>query len=135
VYGHDHPHRCERKLTNTTIAGRPAARATTADDALGGTETITVLRRSRHQPGGTADGVLRVGVQKNANSSRDDPGRDQLHREVAVEDEKPVDQFRIVRKPAFRMCLDAYPSIAATWLQAERRQQFVPGLGIDDRAP
>src|ERR1700746_1346167 len=30
------------------------------------------------------------------------------------------------------MSLEPYPPISVTWRQTERRQQFVPGLGIDD---
>jgi hypothetical protein len=57
----------------------------------------------RHKSGGVAYDVLGVGVQKNANSSCDHLGGNQVYRKIAIQDEKPVDQFRIVRKSPFHI--------------------------------
>jgi len=58
------------------------------------------MRRS-HEPGGAAHDVLGVAAQQDADSPCDDTGRDQVHSEVAVDNEKPVDQFRVVRNLSF----------------------------------
>lgn|ERR1700683_1423932 len=57
--------------------------------------------RTRHEPGGAADNVLAVGTQQDDDPSCDDLTGNEIDIEIAIHDEEPVDQFRVVRNQRF----------------------------------
>src|SRR5262249_4881883 len=58
-------------------------------------------RPRSHEPGRAAHDIFRICVQQNANSPRDDSARNEVNREVAVHNKKPVDRLRVVGNQPF----------------------------------
>lgn len=50
----------------------------------------------RHEPGGIAHDVASVRAQQDLNPAGDDLTRDEIHSQIAVNDEEQVDQVRVV---------------------------------------